>query len=50
MDAYPPDETGELCVVLTPGGDGVIDWMDVVATFYLYQGAMPCQVHRPCGG
>jgi hypothetical protein len=49
MDCYPIDETDDTCAVIVPGGDGVIDWMDVVATFYYYRGDMPCQVRRPCG-
>jgi hypothetical protein len=49
MDSYPLDATDELCIVLQYGGDGIIDWMDVVAAFHLYRSPMLCRPSRPCG-
>jgi hypothetical protein len=50
MDAYPVDETDDLCELVARGGDGAIEWMDVVVVFYEYTGNVTCYPRRPCAG
>lgn len=49
MDSYPLDQVDGSCAVEVRGGDGMIDWMDVIVTYYRFIDDPPCKPRRPCG-
>ena len=49
MDSYPLDQIDGSCKLVNRGGDGVVDWMDVVTTYYRFLDDTLCRPIRPCG-
>jgi len=48
MDSYPPDQVDGSCNLVVRGGDGIIDWMDVITTYYRFIDPPACVPIRPC--
>jgi hypothetical protein len=48
MDSYPGDQVDGSCNLVVRGGDGIIDWMDVICTYYGFVDNPTCKPRRPC--
>jgi hypothetical protein len=49
MDCYPEDQVDGSCNLLVRGGDGSIEWIDVICTYYRFVDDPACKPRRPCG-